>query len=262
MVSKNYMEGVYVKIRDANFLAALRKDFGELVTDDGEISRLSHRLGQVKKLRLDGLGIKSLAGIECFTGLLELYCDRNDIEELGTLPSGLLELDCSRNPLRELGRLPSGLLKLRCSGSGDLRLGELPKGLEYLDIESRKILDWGALRLPSGLKHLVANDCGLGSLPDLPKGLVRLEVGSCGLLRLGKLPAGLLVLDCSDNGLVALPGVPSGLKSLDCSRNELTELPPLPSGLERLYCMKNKLKGLPNLPSSPVFKLSCDHYLM
>jgi len=75
-------------------------------------------------------GIKSLAGLEYFISLEELYCGVNLLTELpATLPAKLKILYCQTNLLTELPALPSGLTALNCGENQLTALPVLPSGL-------------------------------------------------------------------------------------------------------------------------------------
>ncbi len=78
---------------------------------DGMLSQAE--AGKVYALYLRNMGIRSLCGIEYFTGLRELWCDRNEIEylDLGNIP-GLNILYCEYNHLTSLILNPACRLKM------------------------------------------------------------------------------------------------------------------------------------------------------
>ena len=89
---------------DANFRAYL------LAQSDGKDGYISQgeANGTYANLLVSGLGIRSLAGIEYFSALRYLSCDRNQ----------LTELDVSHNPaLRDLSCSENQLTELDCSGN-------------------------------------------------------------------------------------------------------------------------------------------------
>jgi len=96
---------------DPNFLAAVYAAIGKTAPEpiydtDAE---------EVVELYIGWRGIRSLAGLEYFTGLESLDCSYNRLTALPVLPSGLESLDCSHNRLAVLPVLPSGLESLDCS---------------------------------------------------------------------------------------------------------------------------------------------------
>lgn len=114
-------------------------------TDGNEI--LSEREADaVTRLYLEELGISSLAGLEYFPHLQELYCGFNQLKKLDVSGcANLTTLNCDRNGLKSL-TLPSGenLAILSCTGN---RLTELDirdcLGLTWLFCENNrlKVLD-------------------------------------------------------------------------------------------------------------------------
>lgn len=146
-------------------------------------------VGEIKdvtSLAVDDQRMRSLGGIEYFTGLQGLYCN--------PMNGGNLErLDVSRNP---------ELRYLDCKSNK----------LEYLNI--------------SGLKMLSRVDCGSNRLCALDlQGLPQLEILLCGDNRLEKMdlsgaPA-LTSLDCSDNKIADLDLNPcEGMQIVWCTGNE------------------------------------------
>jgi Leucine-rich repeat (LRR) protein len=73
------------------------------------------------------------------SGLKELYCYKNMLEDLPDLPSGLTLLICRINYLSELPKLPDGLKSLDCERNKIVELPELPSGLTFLDCSKNPI---------------------------------------------------------------------------------------------------------------------------
>jgi len=69
----------------------------------------------ITQLNVSSKKIKSLAGLEYFTGLKILGCGWNDLTSLPSLPASLERLSCSANKLTSLPPLPPGLNTLFCS---------------------------------------------------------------------------------------------------------------------------------------------------
>jgi len=204
----------------------------------------------VKKLFAGARGIESLAGLEYFTGLEELFCDENRLTVLPALPGGLTALDCGRNLLTQLPALPDNLEYLDCSnvdgGKGDpaaalpvARLTSLPA-------------------LPAGLLALDCQENDLTSLPTLPATLHSIFASNNKLASLPALPAALSTLSCDGNRLKSLPALPAGLVSLYCEYNQLASLPALPPGLQYLRCNNNKLAKL-DVTGLSLDQLNCSY---
>ena len=260
------------KFTDPNFRAAvyrvIEKSPGDPIydIDVADVWALDEMRGN-----LVGRGIKSLAGLEYFTGLHWLDCYDNELTSLpeilpssltslscgdnlltelpATLPEGLTSLSCGYNSLTELPEiLPSGLISLICSDNNLITLPRiLPSDLTRLWCDSNQLTSLPVL--PSGLEELYCDINQLTSLPKLPSGLEELSCWGNELILLPVLPSGLTILDCSFNELTTLPILPTGLATLECDGNQLASLPILPSGLTVLQCYNNQLTSLPVLPS-------------
>ncbi|MCL1808931.1 MAG: dockerin type I domain-containing protein [Clostridiales bacterium] len=181
---------------DPNFRAAVREFLGKGANEpifDIDVSWLTW-------LSVSNRGITSLAGLEHFTSLTELYCTSNQLKELPMLPSGLVVLLCYYNQLDELPALPLGLEYLDCDGN---LLTELPA-------------------LPENLYGLDCSNNSLQVLPTLPLGVTYLRCVNNHLTELPTLPSGLMRLLCDDNMLtrIDLTGL-SSLSELWCFNNHM-----------------------------------------
>jgi len=143
--------------------------------------------------------IKSLAGLEYFTGLEILDCAVNDITALPALPAGLKQLGCGSNQISALPALPVGLTLLWC---GENQLTVLPT-------------------LPSGLVSLSCSKNQLTALPTLPPGLEMLGCSTNQLTALPPLPASLTELWCGGNQLTSIDITGLQLTELACQWNYL-----------------------------------------
>ena len=219
---------------DANFKQAVWEWLGnEIGSAPGNFTQqdLSNRMAvQSNILDVSGKNISNLAGLENFqgTGLLELHCGSNNLNNLPNLPSGLECLGCGDNNLSGLPTLPSSLISLRC---GNNNISSLPV-------------------LPSILTILWLSDNSLNSLPDLPDSLTTLWCSNNNLNNLPALPSSLTELKCHNNQLSSLPNLPVGLTYLGCCNNSLNSLPDLPPDLTTLWCSENSLSSLPALPNT------------
>ena len=94
---------------DANFREALKEmEIGaDGVLTDAEIEKQT-------ALSVSDQGIRDLTGVEVFTSLQKLYCERNQINKMPKLPQSLKELWCHNNQLTELPELPPELEMLYC----------------------------------------------------------------------------------------------------------------------------------------------------
>jgi len=195
-------EDISAVFTDPNFLAgiydALGKQPGEPIA--------AEECAEVKVLRLHDRGIKSLAGIEYFTGLKELDCSNNWLTTLDTTQNERLELlYCDDNELTALNLAKNTRLK-------------------YLDVGSNQLT---ALDV-SLLKNLEFLSCGYNQLTTLDltqnKGLIRVECENNQLAALDVSYSMILErLYCQNNQLTALDlrNNPR-LTIVDCSKNNMS----------------------------------------
>lgn len=81
--------------------------------EDGELTNLEIRA--VTRMYLNDMSIKSLEGIDAFTELKELYCEKNQLTELDV--SGLTaleELSCGNNQLKSLNQPAQRVFGVLC----------------------------------------------------------------------------------------------------------------------------------------------------
>jgi Leucine-rich repeat (LRR) protein len=205
MANNAFATDITARFPDANFLAAVRTALGKGVSDPIEDT---DNFAGVTSLDVSYRGITTLAGIQHFIALQELYCNNNALTTLDV--SGLAnleELNCTFNSLTALN--VSGLDALRT-------LYCYQNALTTLDVST-----------PANLSQL---DCSSNALTALDV---------AGLTNLGS-------LGCSNNALTALDvaGL-TGLWNLECSNNSLTALDVAGlTNLQKLYCDNNSLTAL------------------
>jgi len=199
---------------DENFRAAVYEKIGKTAP----VPIYDTDVAAIASLGVNGKDIKSLAGLEHFAGLKELFCGSNQLTSLPALPSGLERLGCSYNQLSSLPALPSSLEVLSC---GDNPLNVLPA-------------------LPS-LINLSCHNNKLTVLPALPSSLKTLQCSGNQLISLPALPVSLEILVCDSNQLASLPALPSSLRELWCGYNQLTTIDVTGLPLEKLQCYLNNM---------------------
>lgn len=234
---------------DANFREALKEmEIGaDGVLTDAEIEKQT-------ALSVSDQGIRDLTGVEVFTSLQKLYCERNQINKMPKLPQSLKELWCHNNQLTELPELPPELEMLYCIHNRLTKLPELPDHLNSLYCDGNELSKLP--ELPDSMRWLYCNYNKLTELPYLPAKLISIRCYENELTFLPALPENLKSLYCYSNNLTYLPELPKGLNWLYCNGNQLTELPELPETLMEIQCGGNKLTELPELPSNLV-SFSC-----
>jgi Leucine-rich repeat (LRR) protein len=235
------VNGQIIKIPDVNFKAKLLEANDTLriaydsngkpikidFNNDNNI-QVSEAL-KVCKLVISSSEISSLIGIENFTNLTILYCDRNQLEDINIngLPK-LKELDCDRNELVNLDISKNiALVGLDCSDN-QLSILDISKNtaLTLLDCSNNKINNLETSKNVS-LVRFWCNDNQLVSL-DLSKNL-NLKEFQCNKNQLTS-------LDLSKNIF---------LTNLFCYANLLTALDLSKNiDLSWLQCSSNKLKVL------------------
>ena len=241
------------KFTDPNFRAAVYEVIGK---SEGEVIWDTDVAG-VSTLQVDHKDIRSLAGLEYFTGLEKLWCWNNQLTALPPLPSGLLALICYSNQLTSLSVLPSGLIVLQCGDNQLTSLPALPSGLTYLSCDDNRLTTLPAL--PSRLTELLISNNQITSLPTLPLSLIGLNCGNNPLTLPTTLPSCLEWLSCFGLNLMSLPVLPPGLTILSCGNNQLTSLPALPKYLAELDCSGNRLTGMDVSGSIDLFRLNCSY---
>jgi len=134
--------------------------------------------------------------------LKELYCERNQLTSLPTLPESLKKINCVNNKLTSLPVLPKSLKDLYCDNN---QLTSLPV-------------------LPKSLKELYCDNNLLTSLPVLQESLEELYCDNNLIKLLPVLPKSLGLLSCYNNQLTSLPKLPKSLKQLDYENNLICDI--------------------------------------
>ena len=105
----NHAKAQLVLVPDSNFRAALvAKGFGGCFVGNYIDSTCSLVSG-CTYLNIENKGIHDLTGIEAFQKLDSLFCGRNQLANLPTLPNSLTTLYCYFNQLVNLPYLPTSL---------------------------------------------------------------------------------------------------------------------------------------------------------
>lgn len=196
--------------------------------DENNDSRLSaEEISKVTEITCLASGIKSLVGIEHFTGLKELYCYDNQLMTLDVSKTKELEiLNCFRNQLTSLD--VSQNTKLRSFNCSENQLTELHLNSQlkmlYCQYNNLAALD------VSSNPNMTDLDCSKNKLAalDVTKN-TKLERLDCSYNQLAALDVSknteLKRLNCYDNLLTALDiSANTALTDLGCSKNRLTAL--------------------------------------
>ena len=253
---------------DPNFRAAVEQQLD--LDGNGELDEQD--ILYARNIHCDGMGIKSLRGIEYLTELRGLYCTDNEIEHMDLSKNTLLTgIWCSDNPLTELDLTPlKDLLWVYCFKckltSLDLTKNPL---MAYVECNDNKLGTLNVSKNPE-LEHLICNSCGLKELDlsnnkklthldALRNGLKKLNISECTKMKrldiwdnpeLGSVDISvfpdLQYYNCANNGLKTLDVSHNPqLNKLNCAYNELKTLDISKNPkLAVLICEDNQLKSL------------------
>ncbi|MBO9701848.1 MAG: T9SS type A sorting domain-containing protein [Sporocytophaga sp.] len=176
----------YASIPDSNLRNVLKEYFPECF--NGNL--LDTLCASTKTgIGVEGQDIKSLEGMQYFTGMESLYCGFNLLKNLNFLPPNLKYLHSSFNEITVLPVLPPGLLELNLRGNLIESIDALPENLQYLDLGMNSIRSLPSL--PSSLDILAVNDNPLICLPYLPANLTYLNTNQTNLNCIPNKPAGI-----------------------------------------------------------------------
>ena len=247
---------------DANFRSYLLHIWGMPSNVDNVIT--DEMIAKVKRIDLIAPGrVASLKGIEFFTALEYLECDRHNLTSLDVSKNtALKELICTNNQLTSLN--VSGCTALENLHCDNNQLTSLDvsgcTALENLHCDNNQL---AALNVSGckALKILYCNDNQLTSL-DV-SGCMALESLDCYNNQLTTLDvsgcSALISLYCSNNQLTSLDvSKNTALAGLNCGGNQLTSLDVSKNtALTSLYCGGNQLTSLDVSKNKALTELSC-----
>ena len=145
---------------DANFRAEVRTALGKAA--DAPIYDTDN-FAAVTELNVSNKNIASLAGLEYFTALTQLYCYGNSLTSLPALPATLTLLDCGENRLTSLPTLPDALTYyLHCYNTQLTSLPALPAALTRLSCGNNQLTSLPAL--PDALIYLYCRNNSLTNI--------------------------------------------------------------------------------------------------
>lgn len=114
--------------------------------------------------------IKTIPNIEWPSNMESIDVEKNEMEEILSLPRYLKNLQCSNNKLSYLpDKLPDGLQHLNCNNNNLVRLPDLPDTLEYLYCQNNLLT--ALPPLPESLEVLNCKNNHLEYIPPLPKSI-------------------------------------------------------------------------------------------
>lgn len=256
-ISKPLSQDISGAFTDAKFKQAVWEWLGNTGTPGAftQMDILSQMDVKNHSMNISYKDIKSLNGIEHFSGLEQLRCNNNELTKLPVLPDTIQVVYCSFNKISSISEpLPPGLTNFSCAENSLTELPKLPNKLHTLYCGGNKLTRLP--ELPISLRLLDCTGNQLTKLPSLPD----LQTLSCGFNKLRSIPPlhnNLINLSCGANQLTSLPQLPSNLSNLLCTANYLTNLPALPANLSEINIAFNYLNVFENPLYTELTQLSC-----
>ena len=218
-----------VAIDEANFPDANFRTYVASFDKDNNKHLTSAELAEVKDMTLISKSIGDLTGIEHFTALTKLLCQKNQLTSLDlSKNTALEELDCGDNQLTSLDVSANTALKQLYCMNNPLTALDVSKNTSLTDLNcintQRASLDVSA---NTALTSLLCGENQLTSL-DVSKNTALTSL-RCAKNQLASLDVSkntaLEDLDCRWNQLTSLDvSKNAALKDLDCRWNQLTSL--------------------------------------
>ena len=219
-------------------------------------------IANITGMRIDGMEIETLQGIEYFTALKDLFCSENQLKTLDLSKNTALQfLYCYNNQLTTLDVSNcTVLVSLYCSNNQ----------LESLDLSNNTALGWldctnnqlTKLKLSTALEDVSCSNNRLESLDDVSNCL-SLQILNCSGNQLTSLVVSnntaLIFLDCSGNQLTTLNvSNNTALTFLGCGGNQLTSLDVSKNtALTYVGCPYNQLTTLDVSKNKSLRRLAC-----
>ena len=218
-----------VAIDPTNFPDANFRTYVSTFGTDNDDRLTPTELAAVKSMRLIGKSIGDLTGIEHFTALTHLRCQKNQLTSLDVSKNTALEeLDCGDNQLTSLDVSANTALKELYCGDNPLTALDVSANTALTDLNcintQRTSLD---VSKNTALTSLLCGDNQLTSL-DVSKNTALTSL-LCAKNQLASLDVSantaLEELSCWGNQLTSLDvSANTALKDLDCGQNQLTSL--------------------------------------
>ena len=218
-----------VAIDPTNFPDANFRTYVAIFDKDNDDCLTTTELAAVKSMRLIGKSIGDLTGIEHFTALTHLRCQKNQLTSLDVSKNTALEeLDCGDNQLASLDVSKNLALKELYCGDNPLTALDVSANTALTDLNcintQRASLD---VSKNTALTSLLCGDNQLTSL-DVSKNTALTSL-LCAKNQLASLDVSkntaLKELSCWGNQLTSLDvSANTALKDLDCGQNQLTSL--------------------------------------
>ena len=218
-----------VAIDPTNFPDANFRTYVSTFDTDNDDRLTPTELAAVKSMRLIGKSIGDLTGIEHFTALTHLRCQKNQLTSLDVSKNTALEeLDCGDNQLTSLDVSANTALKELYCGDNPLTALDVSANTALTDLNcintQRTSLD---VSKNTALTSLLCGDNQLTSL-DVSKNTALTSL-LCAKNQLASLDVSantaLEELSCWGNQLTSLDvSANTALKDLDCGQNQLTSL--------------------------------------
>ena len=237
----------------------LEQDYGK----DGAITE--EEIKKVETMTISSLNINSLKGIEFFTSLWYLSCEKNQLASLDvSRNTALITLSCYKNQIKTLDVSNNpNLATLYCNDNKLTKL-DVSKNKELVNLNCSNNATT-SLDVSQNLA-LTNIDCRNNQLTvlDVPKS-TELKYIWCSNNKLTSLDvsknSALLVLECFGNQLNVLNVLKNtNLTNLNCSSNELSILNVSKNTkLSKLWCGNNKLTSLDVSKNSSLVELGCSN---
>ena len=232
-----------VEINETNFPDAIfRKYVADNFDKDGDGVLSAEEIAAVTELNIDACGISDLTGIEYFTDLAFLNCNKNNLTALDVSNNTALQaLWCYNNQLTSLDLSNNTALEQLYCTENKLSTLDLSKNTELIQLMCSK----------NQLTSLdVSNNPALTSLNCSENQLTSLDTNTSTALRF---------LNCSYNQITSLDvsSCPA-LTRFECNSNQLTSLDASDCiALNELSCNHNQLTSLNVNNSTALAKISC-----
>lgn len=253
-----------VKINESYFPdAVFRKYVADNFDKDGDGVLSAEEIATVTELNIEACGISDLTGIEYFTDLAFLNCNKNNLTALDVSNNTALEqLYCTENKLSTLDLSKNTeLIQLLCSKNQLTSLDtNTSTALRFLNCSYNQITSLDVSN-NTELQNFMCNGNQLTSLDVSNNAVLRniecnenqltsLDVSCC--------PA-LTRFECNSNQLTSLDASDCiALNELSCNHNQLTSLNVNNStALAKISCFDNNLTSLDLSSNTALTKLDC-----
>ncbi|MGN0606199.1 MAG: hypothetical protein ACI4JM_06730, partial [Oscillospiraceae bacterium] len=280
-----------VEINEKNFPDEIFRNYIQTFEDVDDEILSAKEIMKVTEIDVSDMGISDLKGIEYFTALTKLYCQKNQITSLDVSKNtALTELNCSENPLvavNTAGSISSfdasslSAFEIRASVicladygikedmvSDDLTGGTIENGYLFIDGTATYTYDIDgdlgtntiSCTINSNLSGIAINS---ENFPDenFRRYVQELDTVNDDILSSEEIVA-VTKIDVSDMGISSLKGIEhfTALEILNCGSNSLKSLDVSKNtSLKTLNCSANSLTSLKVNKNTALTELCCDN---